>query len=112
MFKFVQGPEYGIEHVEGNSAKGADSGLPQKRSALEQAKRTPKKRKVQSGEAENPAAVQAAWSTLAEGARLLVSTLKTAGDPMHAHCLSSLTVFAQFVNVLSNSRLDARQYHN
>ncbi|CAL8463562.1 g3096 [Coccomyxa elongata] len=67
------------QHVEWNSAKGADSELPKRRLPPEQAKRAAKKRKLQSGAAERPEAVQAAWSTLAEGAGLLVSTLKTAG---------------------------------
>lgn len=80
--------------MEGNSAKGADSELPRKRSPPEQAKRAAKKRKLQSGAAEKSRLVQAPWSTLAEGARLLVSTLKTAGNPMHACCLKLLATSA------------------
>ncbi len=94
-FEFLQGTEHNSEqHVEGNSARGADSGLLKKRVPPEQAKRAVKKRKLQSDAAEGPEAVQAAWSTLAEGAGLLVITLKTAGNPMHACCLNLLTTSA------------------
>ena len=91
--------------MEGNSGNGADNELPKKRSPPQQAKRAAKKRRLQSGAAEGPEASQAAWSTLAEEAGLLVSILKTAGKAQACMLFKALCNLCTCAGTLCDLRM-------